>query len=211
MLNPDTLRRSLAAHPLYDLPDFPGRSNDRGAGVLVPVFLGAEPYTALTLRPSSMRRHAGEVSFPGGLPEEGDADLIATALREAHEEIDLTDATVLGRLSTFPLYTSSHRLHPFLAVAAPQPLVGQPSEVEQILRPSFAEILGAPHIDSIPFEWEGGLLQSPIFEFDGAVVFGATAHVLLEVAAVVGASMGVAVPPRKPGKWVWGASRPERA
>jgi 8-oxo-dGTP pyrophosphatase MutT (NUDIX family) len=210
VLDADALLDALQRHELFDVPDFPGRHDDVGAGVLVPVLLD-EGATALTLRPASMRRHAGEVSFPGGLPEPGDGGVVGTALREAREEIGLTEARVLGRLSTFPLYTSAHRLHPFLAVSRQRELVPQPEEVERILRPRFADLLALPEIPAIAFDWEGQQILSPVWEIEDALVFGATAHVLLEAVTVVAAALGEGVPPRTTGKYRWGRQRPELA
>ena len=77
------------------------------AAVLVPLFLAGdlpEPHVVLTLRRADLRRHAGEISFPGGRKDAEDRDLTETALREAEEEIGLprADARVLAMLPPPP-------------------------------------------------------------------------------------------------------------
>ncbi|GAA3262478.1 hypothetical protein GCM10020258_26830 [Sphingomonas yabuuchiae] len=64
------------------------------AAVLVPVTDRAEPGVLLTQRTETLRNHAGQIAFPGGRADPGDVDLVATALREAEEEIGLSPATV---------------------------------------------------------------------------------------------------------------------
>ena len=72
------------------------------AAVLVPLFLaaGEEPHAVFTRRGTGLRRHAGEISFPGGRRDPDDASLSETALREAEEEIGLprTEVRLLGEL-----------------------------------------------------------------------------------------------------------------
>ena len=78
------------------------------AAVLAPLYLDehGEPHLVFTKRRDDLKRHAGEISFPGGRRDPEDSDLTATALREAHEEIGLEsfEIEVLGSL---PTYTTS--------------------------------------------------------------------------------------------------------
>src|SRR5262249_1874714 len=89
------------------------------AGVLGPVLLGAappEPYVVLTRRRADLRRHAGEISFPGGRQDAEDATLIDTALREAEEEIGLPreDVHVLGELPSTSTFATNYLIQPFV-------------------------------------------------------------------------------------------------
>jgi 8-oxo-dGTP pyrophosphatase MutT (NUDIX family) len=90
--------------------------------VLVPLFLAAdEPHVVLTRRGEDLRRHAGEISFPGGREDPEDADLRATALREASEEIGLDPAGVeiVGALQPVPTIATNYAVYPFVGIIDP--------------------------------------------------------------------------------------------
>ena len=85
--------------------------------MLVPLFLAAEePHVVFTRRRTDLRRHAGEISFPGGRRDPEDADLQDTALREAEEEIGLPRAEVrlLGELPPTSMFVTNYVIHPFV-------------------------------------------------------------------------------------------------
>ena len=75
----------------------------------------------LTERRHDLRRHAGEISFPGGRHDDTDADLLATALREAHEEIGLPPEAVemLGALQPTPTIATGYAIYPFVGLIEP--------------------------------------------------------------------------------------------
>lgn len=201
---PDDLAAALAAHRLRDVPALPGRTNHLRAGVLVPLVWEADDVTAvLTLRSATLGRHAGEVAWPGGRPEPEDPDLSATALREAREEVAATPRRLLGRLSSVPLYTSDFRLEPFVAEVEPG-LVADGGEVVALLPVGLGALLAADRIEGVPWEWEGVRHLSPVWALaPGTVLFGGTAHVLLELLQVVAPAFGRAVPPVEPGRFSW--------
>jgi 8-oxo-dGTP pyrophosphatase MutT (NUDIX family) len=90
------------------------------AAVLAPLFLRAgEPYALLTLRPKTLRRHPGQVAFPGGGREPHDVTPLHTALREAREELGILPEAVevLGMLGTMPTITR-FVVTPFVGVIA---------------------------------------------------------------------------------------------
>ena len=190
------LRAALAARPAVEHPPMPGRRNHRRAGVLVPLVWDPEPVVVLTLRAAHLGRHAGEVSFPGGKPEPDDLDLQATALREAREELGITDAAILGRLSSMPLYPSDYRLEPFVAEIPPAPLRPDPGDVARVLRVPLAAALAAPAIEAIPYQLPGQAVRmSPVFRPEGEVMFGATAHTFYELLQVAAAAWSRPLPP----------------
>lgn len=89
------------------------------AAVLVPLYLdGGELHAVFTKRRDDLRRHPGEISFPGGRADGGDHDLRYTALREAHEEIGLPpDAVeVLGALQPTPTIATGYAIYPFVGL-----------------------------------------------------------------------------------------------
>lgn len=203
LLTPDVLRAALSAHARVDVPALPGRTNHIRAGVTVPVVFGDRPQIVLTERAHALRQHAGEVCFPGGRPEEGDADLEATALREAHEEVGLTGALVLGRLSSIPVYTSDHRLEPFVSTVGTSPLTPAPNEVARLLHLDVERVLRMSHLEGIP--WEEGHMKhvSPVFRVGDALVFGATAYVLHELLALLAPLLALSLPETRPGALRW--------
>ena len=118
------------------------------AAVLVPLFYdpAGELRVVLTKRRADLRRHAGEVSFPGGRRDAGDADLTETALREAEEEIGLprAEARVIAALAPTSTFATSYTIHPFVAMLAhaPRPRQWRASEreVETVLEPALARL-----------------------------------------------------------------------
>lgn len=103
------------------------------AAVLVPLYVAAdgELTAVLTKRRDDMRRHAGEISFPGGRQDEGESDLRDTALREAQEEIGLDPAGVhlVGALQPTPTIATDYAVYPFVGLIEPG-LTWTPSERE---------------------------------------------------------------------------------
>lgn len=92
------------------------------AGVLVPLYVeGDQLHAVFTKRREDLRRHPGEISFPGGRQDEGDADLSATALREAHEEIGLAPDGVelLGALQPTSTIATGYAVYPFVGLLEP--------------------------------------------------------------------------------------------
>ena len=123
----DALAATLAAYTPPQVPALPGRTNHLRGGVLAPLVAGGGGLTLLlTVRALHLRSHAGEVSYPGGQPSPEDADLTATALREAHEELGLRTARLLGKLSEMPLGTSDWRICPTVAQVNPAELRPDP-------------------------------------------------------------------------------------
>jgi 8-oxo-dGTP pyrophosphatase MutT (NUDIX family) len=92
------------------------------AAVLVPLYVdGGELHVVFTERREDLRRHPGEISFPGGRYDEGEQDLRATALREAHEEIGLPpDAVeIVGALQPTPTIGTGYAVYPFVGLIEP--------------------------------------------------------------------------------------------
>lgn len=176
----------LPARPPYD----PTRS--RPAAVLVLVIPGpdGEARIVLTERVERGGHHSGEVSFPGGSVESGDVDLVATALREAREEIGLdavaAEVTVLGRLHDFWIPVSEYLVTPIVAAAARRPLyVAQPTEVARILEPPLTTFLPGARIVEVERDVRGWRLRYGAYPVDGLLVWGATARVLGQLGALL--------------------------
>ena len=155
------------------------------SAVLLALFGWPErPGLIFTKRRADLRRHAGEVSFPGGRRDEADADLAATALREAHEEIALEPAAVelVGALPPASTFVTGYRVHPFVGRVADPGELGlepNPTEVETVLTFSL-ELLREGYAmrrlirRGVPF-------HTPTYEVEGQLIWGATARILGEL------------------------------
>ncbi|MDB5715555.1 MAG: CoA pyrophosphatase [Sphingomonadales bacterium] len=144
----DRLRHKLAATAHEDVPfqnDMRGVVSQPGnaAAVLIAVTDRPEPGLILTMRPETMRRHPGQIAFPGGRVDPEDANEIAAALREADEEIALPPSAVeivgtLGRYRTITDYD----ILPVLGVVAPDlVLVPHIAEVAAVFEVPLAFVL----------------------------------------------------------------------
>jgi 8-oxo-dGTP pyrophosphatase MutT (NUDIX family) len=155
------------------------------AAVLLPLFGWPEsPGLIFTERRADLRRHAGQISFPGGRPDEGDADLAATALREAQEEIGLEPASVelSGALPPTSTFATGYRIHPFVGLI-PSPerlsLTPSPEEVETVLAFSLDVLREGYAVRRLVRR--GVVLHTPTYEAEGQLIWGATARILGEL------------------------------
>jgi 8-oxo-dGTP pyrophosphatase MutT (NUDIX family) len=140
-----------------------------------------EPGLIFTERRADLRRHAGEISFPGGRRDEVDADLTTTALREAQEEIALDPARVelVGALPPVSTFVTNYRVHPFVGLVAHPAelgLVPNPTEVETVLTFSL-EVLRESY-EMRRLVRRGVPIRTPTYEVEGQLIWGATARIL---------------------------------
>jgi len=156
----------------------PGEDS-RQAAVLVPIVLASDGARIVyTLRTDHLDDHAGQVSFPGGSPEPEDRSLLATALREAEEEIDLHPelVEVIGELEEMYIPPSRFLVRPFVGLL-PQgaELALQPEEVEAIFSVSLQELMSPGAFKKVVWEREGRPYEVPVFAVEGHEIWGATA------------------------------------
>lgn len=165
----------------------------RAAAVLVLLFPdeAGDARLVLTERAARGGHHSGEVSFPGGQAEPSDADLVATAMREAAEEVGLDAAAagvrVLGTLSMQWIPVSNFTVTPVVAVAERRPVLSpQPSEVAAILEVPVAAFLPDGELVWIEREIRGWNLRYAAYPVEGLGVWGMTARVLGGLGAWLG-------------------------
>jgi 8-oxo-dGTP pyrophosphatase MutT (NUDIX family) len=151
----------------------------RLAGVLVPVLTGHEPSVVFTRRTEHLSRHAGEISFPGGLRHGEDDGLRATALRETQEELGLDPnaVDVLGALPPVHTFVSGILIVPFVgAIAEHPPFRPNEDEIAEVLEFGLAALDDAEHL--VEFAREGGVYRGYAYEMREATIWGATAKIL---------------------------------
>jgi 8-oxo-dGTP pyrophosphatase MutT (NUDIX family) len=153
------------------------------AAVLVPIYGWPQrPGLVFTERRSDLRRHAGEISFPGGRQDHADEDLRRTALREAEEEIGLEPEQVelVGALPPIGTYVTSYRVHPFVGlIPEGLDLRPNPDEVATVLNFELEQLRGAYAMRRLVRR--GVPIRTPTFEIDRHLIWGATGRILRDL------------------------------
>ncbi|HVD00159.1 MAG TPA: CoA pyrophosphatase [Candidatus Dormibacteraeota bacterium] len=155
-------------------------------------------------RPDRMRHHSREMAFPGGKREAGDVDLDATALRETEEELGIPRARlrIVGRLAAVPTATSLFTLNPVVAEVLPGPPPAPAAgEVDELVSFLLADLFeGRLRYQAVDL----GRYLSPIFHFEAGAMYGATAHVLLELYTLYARVSGLELPtPERTNRVPW--------
>lgn len=174
----DQLRQRMAAYPYNDLP-----MKLPEAAVLMPFVDQPEPELILTVRAMGLSTHAGQVAFPGGKRDPGDRDLMATALRESHEEVGLpgNQVEVVGQLSPVPSRFGI-KVTPFVGLVRPGvPLVAEPGEIDSIFHVPLNFFLDQTPDLSAPVEFYGRRLRMPSYQFEDKRIWGLTAFMILDL------------------------------
>ena len=167
----------------------PGESPKEG-GVLVLLYpdpVGGDLHLPLILRAEDGGRHSGQVSFPGGA-REGAESITQTALREAQEEVGVppSSVTVLGGLSPLYIPASGYRITPTVGYAPARPrFVLDQTEARELIEAPLAVFMDDNNV--VEETWQFGLVpvRVPFFAVGRHKVWGATAMVLAELAAVL--------------------------
>ena len=152
------------------------------AAVLVPMHGWPDsPGLVFTERRSDLRRHAGEVSFPGGRRDEGE-ELLDTALREAEEEIGLSRERVeiAGALPPIGTFVTNYKVHPFVGlIEQGMRFEPNPAEVESVLVASLDDLVAA--YAKRRLVRRGVPIKTDTYEIGGRLIWGATARILRDL------------------------------
>ena len=160
--------------------DVHGRTD---SAVLAPLYADAEGalHAVFTRRRDDLKRHPGEISFPGGRQDPGET-LLETALREAHEEVGLPpDAVqILGALPPTPTFVTNYAIYPFVGLIAPGfAWVAQATEVDEVLELPLRDLrrgYGERRLIR-----RGIAFRTLTYETGGHLIWGATARILGEL------------------------------
>jgi 8-oxo-dGTP pyrophosphatase MutT (NUDIX family) len=149
----------------------------KDAAVLVPLY--PDLRAVFTERREDLRRHAGEISFPGGRRDHPDEDLRTTALREAHEEIGLdpADVELVGALPPVGTFVTGYRIFPFVGrIEEGHVWTPQESEVANVLEFSLADLVRGHEMKRLVRK--GVPVKTPTYTVEGHLVWGATGRIV---------------------------------
>jgi 8-oxo-dGTP pyrophosphatase MutT (NUDIX family) len=176
----EQLRRVLLSTEEAVQLDVSGRTD---AAVLVPLYLqDGRLHAVFTKRREDLRRHPGEISFPGGRYEEGEADLTATALREAEEEIGLPPEAVeiVGALQPTPTIATGYAVYPFVGmIEAGRTWTLSAREVAAVLELSLSELMAG--YGRRRLVRRGLPIRTDTYVVGDHLIWGATARILADL------------------------------
>lgn len=156
------------------LDSIPARSDE--------LTVAADLDVLLQRRAATLSSHPGQVSFPGGRQDEEDADVVATALREAEEEtgLDPQGVEVLGALPQIPLAVSNYLVTPVLGWWRKPSRVAAVDHAEtvEVFRAPVAQLLDPVNRYTSVLSRGGQSYRGPAFDIDGTIVWGFTAGIL---------------------------------
>lgn len=158
-------------------------------GVMVLLFeRGGDWWIPLMKRPEYNGHHSGQISFPGGKKELSDSTLVETAIRETREEVGIEEDQIqlLGNLSELFIIASNFKVLPTVGVLHSIPsYVPDEKEVETILEVSLSDLKDKRLRGVKTMHFDQYTIQSPYFDVDGHIVWGATAMILSELLQVI--------------------------
>jgi 8-oxo-dGTP pyrophosphatase MutT (NUDIX family) len=166
-------------------PDWPLPARLKPAAVLVPLFIrDYVPYIGLTLRQPHLSEHAGQISFPGGRIDAGDADATAAALRETYEEVGIAPTLVepLGWLDSYVTFTG-YQVAPLVGLMSDIPnWQPSPGEVAEVIELPLEAVLAPEAFKIRRFTVPSGQVrQTYVLNYNGHDVWGATAAMLVNL------------------------------
>ncbi len=149
---------------------------------------GEQLFICLMKRPSTMRHHPGQISFPGGKVEKEDVSAEMTALREAREEvgIDPSSIEILGKMSDLYVEVSRFSIKPFLAWSDKKPdFKINSEEVEELILLPISDFVIEETISKTELQTLTGSLRVNYYPYNGQIIWGATAMILSELIEIL--------------------------
>jgi len=164
-------------------------SNARKGGVLLLLSKQKEQlHITLIKRVEDGGAHSGQISFPGGKNEDFDADIVATAKRETHEEVGIAPdkIEILGSLSSLYIPVSNYLVFPAVGCIKEQPhFKADPKEVHEILNIPLEYFLSEKYKKTEKISARNYIIDAPCYQINGHTIWGATAMILSEFMEIV--------------------------
>jgi len=188
--NPKGISAQLKMAPKLrrkELEEYHNNEIKNQSAVLVLIFFENNDYKIiLTKRSNKLRKHRGQISFPGGKYDNTDVDLQETAFREAREEIGFenTDIEVLGWLSSLIIPVTNFEVHPLVVFCNNKPDFRiNTEEVDKIIEAPISQLTNLKNIKRTSFgnSSSGRFIEAPYFEIDKHKIWGATAMIISEL------------------------------
>ena len=168
------------------------------ASVLLGVVLRPTPTVLLTLRTTHLSTHSGQIALPGGRQDDEDADEVAAALREAHEEVGL-DPTHVEVLGSLPVYVTGtgFKVTPVVALLDPaMRLIANPHEVAQVFEVPLAHVMNPANHFRHAMAWSGVRREWFSMPYEDAeqkrFIWGVTAGILRNLYGFLSADLSPA-------------------
>jgi 8-oxo-dGTP pyrophosphatase MutT (NUDIX family) len=159
-----------------------------GAVLIVLYPKGNSIYFPLIRRPVYSGAHSGQIALPGGKVDKEDKDFEATALREAEEEIAVNknDIKVLGHLTELFVPVSNFNIFPFIGYINEAPeLKAEPREVAEIIEADILQFFNPVNYKQEEIKVRSQQFKAPYFDYQGHMIWGATAMILSEFYEII--------------------------
>lgn len=166
------------------------KEGSRSSSVLILMYPDQNrTFFPLIKRPKYPGVHSGQVAFPGGKMEESDRDIFHTALREAEEEIGVSqkEIQIIGSLTSLYIPASNFLVHPVIGFTTNPPnWIPDQKEVERVIATDIHQLIQPETKRETILEPVINLkLQTPYFDIQGEIVWGATAMILSELIEII--------------------------